>query len=94
MATTTILHEFEDWLLEREQKGEINKKTRQNYMNDASRIFEVMLSQMPANVIEGYLRSEGYRGYYGHLIEALRAMARSRGEKKFHDPGQSRLPGV
>ncbi len=96
MATTTILHQYEEWLRERRERGEITENTYNTYLNDASRVFEVLLRHLPPKVIEGYLAAEGYRGYYGHIIATLRLMARGRGRVAFADPGgaQPALPGI
>ncbi len=96
MATTTILHQYEEWLRERRERGEITENTYNTYLNDASRVFEVLLRHLPPKVIEGYLAAEGYRGYHGHIIASLRLMARGRGKVAFVDPGgaQPALPGI
>jgi RNA binding exosome subunit len=94
MPTTTILHRYEKWLEERQNREEISASTSVTYLNDASRVFEVLLKHVPAAAIEDYLRSEGYKGHYGHIIESLRAMARGHREVAFGDPRQPRLPGV
>jgi hypothetical protein len=96
MSTTTVLHEYEQWLKDRHERGEITTSTLNTYLNEASRIFEVLLRHLPPNVIEGYMETEGYQGYYGHVISALRLMARSRGRVAFKNPddAQPRLPGV
>lgn len=96
MATTTILHQYEEWLVERRESGEITQSTYETYVNEASRLFEVLLRHLPVSVIEAYMEAEGYQGYYGHIINVLRFMARERGAVAFHTPGdaQPRLPGV
>lgn len=96
MATTTVLHQYEEWLRERRERGEITESTYNTYLNDASRIFEVLLRHLPPGVIEGYMRAEGYRGYYGHVSNVLRVMARARKQIAFAMPeeNQPRLPGV
>lgn len=96
MASKTILHEYEAWLEKRRASGEITESTCQTYMNDASRVFEVLLQAIPPNVVEGYMHAAGYRRQYRHVIEALRAMARPRKRLVFNAPGegQERLPGV
>lgn len=94
--TTTILHEYERRLDDRLRRGEIAESTHDAYLNEASRIFEVLLRHIPANVIEGYMQADGYRGYYGHIVDALRALARSRRQAAFPDVRRSQptLPGV
>lgn len=96
MATTTVLHEYELWLETRHRRGEITESTYNTYLNEASRIFEVLLRHLPPNVIEGFMEAEGYQGYYGHVIGSLRLMARGRGRVAFKTPDadQPRLPGV
>ncbi len=93
---TTILHQYEAWLKARHASGAITENTLNTYLNDASRVFEVLLRHLPPNVIEGYMEVEGYRGYYGHIISALRSMARGRGRVAFTPPDapQPPLPGI
>ncbi len=76
MSTTTILHEFERRLDERVARGEIAPGTRDAYLNDASRVFETLLRNIPVSVIQGYMKAEGYRGDYRHIVETLRMLAR------------------
>ncbi len=96
MKPTTILDEYERRLEGRLQRGEITESTRDTYLNDGSRVLEVLLKHLPPNVIEGYMEVEGYRSYYGHIVELLRSLARSHGQSAFPDPrkAQPRLPGV
>ena len=96
MAKTTILHEYERWLAGRVARGEIAESTFDTYLNDASRVLETLLTSLPANVIEGYLKSAGYKGYYGHIVETLRLMARPPRHTAFRQPqeGQQKLPGI
>ena len=96
MPTTTVLHEYEKYLKERLEMSEIVESTFNSYLNDASRVFEVLLRHLPANVIQGYMKEEGYRRNYRHIIETLQSMARPRRSPRFKHPqeGQIRLPGV
>ena len=70
MGTTTILHEFEKHMNERVISGEIAEATFDSYLNDASRVFETLLRNIPGSVIEGYMKAEGYRGDYRFIIDA------------------------
>lgn len=96
MGTTTILHQYEQWLADRHARGEITEDTYATYLREASRIFEILLRHLPGNVIEAYMAAEGYQGSYSHVINALRVMARERGRVAFRTPDddQPRLPGV
>lgn len=96
MATTTILHQYEEWLAARRERGEITQDTYATYLREASRVFEVLLRHLPASVIEAYMEAEGYQGTYTHVVNALRVMARERGHIAFRTPddAQPRLPGV
>ncbi len=76
MGTTTILHEYERRLSARLARGEIAQTTSEAYLNDASRIFEVLLLNVPEAVIAGYMEAAGYRGDYSGVIETLVDMAR------------------
>jgi hypothetical protein len=76
MGTTTILHEYERRLSARLARGEIAQTTSEAYLNDASRIVEVLLQLVPEPVIEGYMEAAGYRGDYSGVIEGLVALAR------------------
>ncbi len=104
MGTTTILHEYERRLDERMARKEISTTTRDTYLNDASRVLEMLLRQIPTPAIQGYLEAEGYRGDYRHVIGTLREMAREPGHLLFpagaysdkppQSDSQERLPGV
>ena len=83
MSTTTILHELERRLDRRLADGEITEATRNSYLNDASRVFEMLLRRIPAPVIEGYMEAEGYQGEYGTVIRLLSDMARPPGYRAF-----------
>jgi hypothetical protein len=83
MKTTTILHEYERRLNLRLARGEITEATRDTYINDASRIFEVLLRHIPSQAIEGFMESEGYRGEYIHIIGSLNTIAREHGHLIF-----------
>ncbi len=76
MSTTTILHEYERRLSARLARGEIAQTTSEAYLNDASRIFEVLLLLVPEPAIEGYMEAAGYRGDYSGVIETLATLAR------------------
>lgn len=76
MSTTTILHEYERRLSARLARGEIAQATCEAYLNDASRIFEVLLLNVPEAVIAGYMEAAGYRGDYSGVIETLADLAR------------------
>ena len=106
MGTTTILHEYERRLSARLARGEIAQATSEAYLNDASRIFEVLLLNVPGAVIAGYMEAAGYRGDYGSVIETLVDLAREPHRTNFpihppktlhpkagHEP-RSQLPGV
>jgi hypothetical protein len=83
MSTTTILHEYERRLHSRLAQNEIAQATNDAYLNDASRIFEVLLAMIPAPAIEGYMQAAGYRGDYGIVIEALVELSREPGHINF-----------
>ncbi|MEJ2148879.1 MAG: hypothetical protein P8Z40_05305 [Chloroflexota bacterium] len=83
MSTTTILHEFEKHMNERVVSGEIAEATFDSYLNDASRVFETLLRNIPGSVIEGYMKAEGYRGDYRFIIDILRMLAREPGHIAF-----------
>jgi hypothetical protein len=83
MSTTTILHEFEKHMNERVTSGEIAEATFDSYLNDASRVFETLLRNIPGSVIEGYMKAEGYRGDYRFIIDILRMLAREPGHIAF-----------
>ena len=86
MGTTTILHEFEKHMNERVISGEIAEATFDSYLNDASRVFETLLRNIPGSVIEGYMKAEGYRGDYRFIIDVLRMLAREPGHIAFPSP--------
>jgi predicted transport protein len=86
MDTDTILHELERRLDERVAEGEIAASTRDAHLNDAGRIFEVLLRNVPAEVICGYMRSDGYQGDYRYIVRLLRGMAREAGHLVFPEP--------
>lgn len=96
MATTTVLHQYEEWLQTRLARGDITPSTYDTYLNEASRVFEVILRHLPVHVVEGCMAAAGYQGSHGHVINVLRYMARERGHVAFGDPDdlQPRLPGV
>lgn len=106
MSTTTILHEYERRLSTRLARGEIGQTTSEAYLNDASRIFEVLLLFVPEPAIEGYMEAAGYRGDYSGVIEGLAALAREPHHTNFpihHQKSQrnrasqelqNQLPGV
>ncbi len=106
MSTTTILHEYERRLSCRLAQGEIAQATSEAYLNDASRIFEVLLLLVPEPAIEGYMEAAGYRGDYSGIIEGLAALAREphhtslpiRHQKTLRNRAnqelQNQLPGV
>lgn len=106
MGTTTILHEYERRLSARLARGEIAQTTSDAYLNDASRIFEVLLLLVPEPAIEGYMEAAGYRGNYSGVIEGLVSLAREPRHTNFPirhqktlrnraDPDlQNQLPGV
>jgi hypothetical protein len=106
MGTTTILHEYERRLSTRLARGEISQTTSEAYLNDASRIFEVLLLLVPEPAIEGYMQAAGYRGDYSGVIETLADLAREPHHTNFpihpqralHAKGnrdlQNSLPGV
>ncbi|MBN1120532.1 MAG: hypothetical protein JXJ17_05600 [Anaerolineae bacterium] len=93
---STVLHRYEEWLAERRDQEEIASSTYNAYLNDASRVFEVLLLEVPPYVIEGYLKAAGYRRTYSHVIENLRKLARPRRVTVFRKPSekQRRLPGL
>ena len=102
----TILDEYEDRLKLRLARKKISQATFDAYMNDASRIFEVILTSLPAQAIQGFMEGAGYRGNFKHVIEPLRGLCREPGHMAFpdrpkpiHRPQvkrnlQKRLPGV
>jgi hypothetical protein len=92
MSTTTILHEFEKHMNERVESGEIAEATSDSYLNDASRVFETLLRNIPGSVIEGYMKAEGYRGDYRFIIEVLRMLAREPGHIAFPPPQYRTAP--
>jgi hypothetical protein len=92
MSTTTILHEFEKHMSERVMSGEIAEATFDSYLNDASRVFETLLRNIPGSVIEGYMKAEGYRGDYRFIIEVLRMLAREPGRIAFPLPQYRTAP--
>lgn len=106
MGTTTILHEYERRLSARLARGEIAQTTSEAYLNDASRIFEVLLQLVPEPAIEGYMQAAGYRGDYSGVIEGLAALAREPRHSNFpirpqktlrtrdNQELQNQLPGV
>jgi hypothetical protein len=106
MGTTTILHEYERRLSARLARGEIATATSEAYLNDASRIFEVLLLLVPEPAIEGYMQAAGYRGDYSGVIETLADLAREPHHTSFpihpqrtlhariSKEDQSSLPGV
>jgi hypothetical protein len=83
MATTTILHEFERRLEARLARKEITTNTRDTYLNDASRVFEILLNFVPVAAIQGYMEAAGYQGDYGFVIISLADMAREPGHTSF-----------
>ena len=85
MSTTTILHEYERRLRERVEKKEITQKTADGYLNDASRVVEVLLAYVPVAAIQGYMEAAGYQGDYGQVIEQLMTMTREPGRSTFYD---------
>lgn len=103
VSTTTILHEYERRLNARVERNEITETTFDTYLNDASRIFEVLLKVIPSPVVEGYMLAAGYRGDYSGIIESLVVLAREPGHTSFPDhpvltlrpkASQDALPGV
>ena len=106
MGTTTILHEYERRLSARLARGEIAQTTSEAYLNDASRIFEVLLMLVPEPAIEGYMQAAGYRGDYSVVIETLADLAREphhtnfpihaqrAGQIRVNPDLQNSLPGV
>lgn len=85
MATTTILHEYERRLDARLARKEISQKTRESYLNDASRICEILLAYVPVAAIQGYMEAAGYQGDYQNVIEQLCDLAREPGRTVFDD---------
>lgn len=79
----TILHEYERLLDERIKRGEIVESTRNTYLNDASRVFEVLLKSLPPGTIEEHMKAEGYRGRYRHVIESLHGLVRPKRQTAF-----------
>jgi hypothetical protein len=92
MGTTTILHEFEKHMDDRVTSGEIAEATFDSYLNDASRVFETLLRNIPGSVIEGYMKAEGYRGDYRFIIDILRMLAREPGHIAFPHPQYRTAP--
>jgi len=102
----TILDEYQDRLKLRLERKKISQATFDAYMNDASRVFEVLLTSLPAQAIQGFMEGAGYRGSYKHIIEPLRNLSREPGHMAFperpqpiHRPRVKRnlqkpLPGV
>jgi hypothetical protein len=76
MSTTTIFHEYERLLDARLAQDEITPATRDNYLNDASRVVEILLMCIPTAAIQGYMEAAGYQGDYRLIIETLRELAR------------------
>ncbi|MBN1310601.1 MAG: hypothetical protein JXB30_04210 [Anaerolineae bacterium] len=91
MGTTTILHEYERRLKARLARGEIAQTTSEAYLNDASRIFEVLLAEIPIPVIAGYMEAAGYKGDYSGVIESIAALAREPRHTNFPNHPQRTL---
>lgn len=85
MGTTTILHEYECRLDARLEKGEITESTHDTYLNDASRVVEILLTYIPVAAIQGYMEAAGYQGDYGGVIDSLCSLAREPGHTAFTD---------
>jgi hypothetical protein len=81
----TILDEWKDRLEERVARGEITPESADTYLNNATRVIETLLRAVPAEVIAGYMASEGYEGDYGYVIRSLKQLARLPGHLRFED---------
>ncbi len=85
----TVLDEYEDRLKLRLSRRKISQATFDAYMNDASRVLEVLLTSIPAQAIQGFMEGAGYRGSYKHVIEPLKGLCREPGHMSFPDHPQA-----
>jgi len=84
----TILDEYQARLNLKLSRKKISQATFEAYMNDASRVFEVLLTSLPAQAVQGFMEGAGYRGSYKHVIEPLRDLCREPGHMAFPDRPQ------
>ncbi len=84
----TILDEYHDRLKLRLSRKKISQATFDAYVNDASRVIEVLLTSLPPQAIQGFMEGAGYRGEYNHVIAPLRGLCREPGHMAFPDNPQ------
>ena len=73
-----LLAEYERNLRNRVQRGDIKEVTLDTYLNDASRVFEGLVSTTEPSDIENAMKKYGYWGYYGKVVRDLKQIVEQR----------------
>ena len=79
-----LLREYKGYLEELVKKKRIKANTKDTYLRDANRIFESVISILPARIIEAVVEERGFKRSeeYGTVIKGLKMIVGQRKRKK------------
>lgn len=73
-----LIRQFEHDLNQRVQAGELTESTKDTYMNDAAKVLEAVVAQIPVEVLQAYVNEWGATGDYRTTIRTLADIIRGR----------------